>query len=174
MLELLRQRRSIRQFQTRPVEEEKRMQLVEAALRSPTSRGRNPWEFILVDEPELLEKLAASKQHGSRFIAGAPLAIVVLADPDKSDVWIEDCSIAAIILQLAATSLGLASCWAQIRLRPHDGESSAAEYIRGLLGVPGNLQVECIIGVGYAAEEKDGHPEAALLREKVHCNRYPD
>src|SRR6185369_11019672 len=116
---------------------------------APSSRGINPWNFILVDNPEILGKLSYSKQHGSEFLKTAPLAIVVCADSTKSDVWIEDCSIAAIIIQLTAASLGLGSCWAQIRERQHDYEITAEHYIQELLGLPEHLKVECILGIGH-------------------------
>jgi len=172
MLELLRRRRSIRKFQPRPVAAETQQQLIEAVLRSPSSRGRNPWEFIVVDDTALLTKLAACKRHGSAFLAAAPLAVVVAADPRKSDVWIEDCAIAAIILQLTAASLGLGSCWAQIRLRDHDDNISAEDYIRRLLGLPEELRVEAVVGIGYPAEEKPGHSSTSLLSGQVHHNFF--
>ncbi|MDH3999299.1 MAG: nitroreductase family protein [Desulfuromonadales bacterium] len=172
VLETLRKRRSIRQFEARPVEAEKVDLLIEAALRSPTSRGRSPWEFIVVTEPELLGKLGQSKQHGSAFLAGAPLAIVVLADPETSDVWTEDCSIAAIVLQLAAEELGLGSCWVQIRQRPHNAEQSAEAFIRDALQIPASIKVECVIGIGYPNEEKAGHADETLLYDKIHRERY--
>jgi len=172
MLDILRRRRSIRQFQDRPVEAVKQQLLIEAALRSPSSRGNNPWEFILVDDPQLLAPLADCKQHGSAFLGGAPLAIVVAADPRKSDVWVEDCSIAGIILQLVAAELGLGSCWAQVRLRNHDESSQADRYLCQLLNLPDPLVVECVIGVGYPAEAKTGHAEDSLLSEQVHRNQY--
>lgn len=172
MLDILRRRRSVRAFQDQPVEVEKQELLLEAALRSPSSRGRNPWEFILVTDPALLNGLGLAKQHGSAFLSGAPMAVVVAADPEKCDVWIEDCSIAAIILQLTAVSLGLGSCWVQIRLRPHDDDSSAESYIKELLGLPESLVVDCVIGVGYPAEVKDGHEFESLLQTQVHRNRF--
>ena len=139
LLELLSKRRSIRQFMPRAVEQSKIDALIEAAVRSPTSRGRNPWEFIVVNDPKLLGKLGNAKQHGSAFLSEAPLAIVVAADKAKSDVWTEDCSIAAIIIQLAAEDIGLGSCWVQIRLRPHDAESTAESFVKDLLGIPDRL-----------------------------------
>src|SRR6185369_3089445 len=107
MIELLRKRRSIRKFTAEKIAPEAIETIVEAALRAPSSRGINPWEFVLVDDPEILDKLSRSKQHGSEFLKNAPLAVVVCADGAKSDVWIEDCSIAAIIIQLTAVSLKL-------------------------------------------------------------------
>ncbi|WP_457576962.1 nitroreductase family protein, partial [Desulfomarina sp.] len=87
-LELLKKRRSIRRFQEKPVEKEKIDMLMEAALRSPSSRSLNPWEFVVVTDRSLLEELATSKPHGGSFIKNAPLAIVVCGDPGKSDVWV--------------------------------------------------------------------------------------
>jgi len=172
ILNLLRKRRSIRQFTDQFVEREKIDLLIEAAVRTPTSRGRNPWEFIVVTEPELLAQLGRSKISGSAFLAGAPLAIVVTADTSKSDVWTEDCSIAAIVIQLAAEELALGSCWAQIRLRPHDEDCSADEFLKDLLGLPSSHAVECIIGIGYPAEEKAGHAAENLPFDRVHRDRY--
>ena len=88
MIELLRKRRSIREFTAEVISPETIQTLIEAALRAPSSRGKNPWEFILVDDPQILDKLSKSKQHGSDFLKNAPLAIVVCADSTKSDVWI--------------------------------------------------------------------------------------
>ena len=172
VLELLRKRRSIRQFTKQAVEPEKVDALIEAAVRTPTSRGLNPWEFIVVADPEILTLLGKSKAHGSGFLANAALAIVFTADTTKSDVWTEDCAIAAMTVQLAAEELGLGSCWAQIRLRPHDSHCSADEYIKDLLGLPASHAVECVIGVGYAAEKKPGHPLESLPFDRIHYERF--
>lgn len=172
MIELLRRRRSIRNFTAAKIEPEAVETLIEAALRAPSSRGINPWQFILVDDCETIHKLAEAKQHGSEFLKHAPLAIVVCADSSKSDVWIEDCSIAAIIIQLTAVSLGLGSCWAQIRERRHDQEVTAETYIRNLLGLPEHLKVECVLGIGHPAEEKQPVPAGSLQRDKIKYNRW--
>ena len=63
MIELLRKRRSIRKFRAEKITPEAIATLIEAALRAPTSRGINPWEFIIVDDLEILDKLSAAKQH---------------------------------------------------------------------------------------------------------------
>ena len=80
-IDLLRSRRSIRKFEDRPVELEKVDLLVEAVLRSPSSRGSNPWEFVVVNDPAIINRLSTAKPHGASFLANAPLAIVVCADP---------------------------------------------------------------------------------------------
>ncbi len=171
-LSLLQKRRSIRKFKSQPVEPAKIGPLLEALLRAPSSRGINPWEFIVVTDRQLLEKLARAKQHGSAFLQNAPLAVVVCADTEKSDVWVEDCAIASIILQLTAESLGLGSCWAQMRRRNHSDSLSSEDYLREVLGLPMHFGIDSVIGIGYPDEQKAGHPQETLHFEKIHSNRF--
>jgi len=171
-MDLIRQRRSIRKFTEEEIEADKIELLKEIALRPPSSMGHNPWEFVFVTDKQLLAKLAEAKPHGAGFLAGAPLGIVVCADPEKSAVWIEDAAIATIYIHLAAASLGLGSCWIQIRERMHDDKKSAEAYIAEVLNIPSNLKVPTMVGIGYAAEEKAPHKRDALQDEKIFLNRY--
>jgi nitroreductase len=172
VMSVIQKRRSIRKFLDKPVEAEKIDLLIEAALRAPSSRGLIPWEFVVVTDKNLLAKLSRAKQHGSDFLKNAPLGIVVYADPDRCDVWVEDATIASIFIQLAAESLGLGSCWIQIRERTHNGEKSAQAYVVETLSVPALMQVECIIAVGYPDEKKSPHRKDELLYEKVFADVY--
>lgn len=172
MLELLKQRRSIRKFKDQEIEPEKIAQLVQGALLSPSSRNFTPWQFIVVTDKQLLQQLASAKQMGSAFLKNAPLAIVVLADPQVSDVWVEDASIAAILIQMVAVSVGLGSCWIQIRERKHNDSVNAEDYIREVLNIPGPLKVEAIVAVGYPDESKAPHREEELKYQKVFSNKY--
>jgi nitroreductase len=169
---LIQKRRSIRRFLKKPVEPEKIELLIEAALRAPSSRGLNPWEFIVVSDRELLKKLSKAKIHGSAFLKNAALGIVVCADPAKCDVWIEDTSIASIFIHLAAESIGLGSCWIQIRERMHNDTVTSEEYVSNTLNIPGNIKVESVIAIGYTAEQKKPHPKNALQYKKVHNNLF--
>ncbi|WP_319521530.1 nitroreductase family protein [uncultured Desulfosarcina sp.] len=171
-IDLLRSRRSVRQYRDKPVEKEKINLLIEAALRSPSSRGFNPWEFVVIDDRETLAALSKTKPHGASFLAKAPLAIAVCGEPEKSDVWVEDVSIATIILHLAATDLGLGSCWIQLRKRNYDERTTAGEHAAHLLRLPKGLEVSAIMAVGYADRQPSPHPESALQREKVSFNRH--
>jgi nitroreductase len=171
-MSLIQKRRSIRQFLAKPVEAEKIDLLIEAALRAPSSRGLKPWEFIVVTDGNLLEKLSQSKQHGSAFLKNAPLGIAVCADPDRCDVWVEDATIASVFIQFAAESLGLGSCWIQIRERMHDGEKSAQTYVSETLLIPANMRVESIVAVGYPDEKKPPHRKDELLYEKIYLGIY--
>jgi nitroreductase len=172
LLKLLQTRRSIRTYKKGPIPSSARARIEEAMLRAPSSRGRNPWEFVFVDEPTLLDKLSKAKPHGSAMLADAALAIVVCGDEDLSGAWVEDTSIAMIIGHLAAHDAGLGSVWVQIRNRPHDDKTSAEAWIQELLGLPKNLRVEAILSVGLPGEEKPGHPASSLQHNKLHRNRY--
>jgi len=120
-LSLAQSRRSIRKYQNKPVESEKIDRLVEALLRAPTSMGKNSWEFVVVTDRSLLKELSSAKPHGAAFLKNAALGIVVCGNPQVTDVWIEDASIASIFIHLAATSLELGSCWIQIREHANGG-----------------------------------------------------
>jgi len=170
MIDMLRRRRSVRKFLDKKIPGEKIKLLQEALLRSPTSKYFMPLEFIFVDDPVLLDQLSRAKQSGSSFLRRAPLAVVILGDEQKSDVWIEDCSIASIILQLTALSLGLGSCWVQIRQRMLDTATTSETFVQRLLGLPGHLRVECIIGIGYADESRPGIARDQLDFDKIHFN----
>ncbi len=172
MLELLKRRRSIRKYQTQQISQPEIEQLIKAALMSPSSRNMKPWEFIIVSDPDMLQKLSLSKTHGSKFLQGAALGIVVLADSNKSDVWIEDAANASLILHLTAESMQLGSCWIQIRNRNHDDNQTAEQYIRTLLGIPASYNVETIIAIGYPAERKSPTNESALDFSKVHNGKF--
>jgi nitroreductase len=98
--------------------------------------------------------------------------VAVIADPAKSDVWIEDASIAAIIFQLEAEDLGLGSCWIQVRCRTRsDGEDSEA-YVRDQLGIPASYRVLCLIAIGVKDEQRSPFDESRLAWEKIHLNRF--
>jgi nitroreductase len=172
MIELLRKRRTQRGYTGEKIPDVHLGLLQEAVLRSPSSRSIRPWEFIFVDDPALLLKLSQCKPSGSKFLKNAALGIVVCGDESKSDAWVEDCSIASILAQLTAESLGLGSCWIQIRMRAHESGDSAESYIQKLLGIPGHVRVESIISIGHPADDLPGHLADSLDFSKIRRNRY--
>jgi nitroreductase len=166
--ELLKNRRSIRKFLQQPIEPEKIDLILKAALMSPASKRTNGWEFWVVQQKNTLEKMAECRPYGSKLLENAPLAIVVTADPSKSDVWFEDASIASIIIQLEATDLGLGSCWVQIYNREKDETISAEQYIKNILNIPEHLHVLSAIAIGYKDEERKPFDIEKLAYEKIH------
>ena len=167
MLDVLYNRRSTRKFSEKPVAEETIHQLLRAALHSPSSKNSQPWKFIVVEDPELLSQLSMAKPHGACLLKHAQLAIVVAGDKSKSDVWMEDCSIASIIIQLAAEALGLGSCWVQIHRRYHDDDQTANEFISELVPIPDHLEVLSVVGIGYKAADRPPLTDKELDWKKV-------
>ena len=130
------------------------------------------WEFVLVEDAEKLERLSVCKDNGAKLIAGAKLAVVVLGDPMKSDVWIEDASIAATLIQLQAEELGLGSCWVQVRGRYGENGESSEDFVRELLNIPLPMQVLAIIALGHKAETKTPFDPEKAAWEKVHIGQW--
>ncbi len=170
--ELLIRRHSIRRYQDREISAEDVKTIMEAALLAPSSKSVRPWQFVLVDDKDTLAKLAACKANGTRPISSCALAIVVTASPEKTDMYIEDMSIAAAYMQLQATALGLGACWIQVRNRFTEDNEDAQDIVRELLGIPHDMIVECIVTVGYPDEERRPVDPSKLLWEKVHIERW--
>ncbi len=169
---LVQARRSTRKYKQEPIPEDVIKKLQQVLLMSPASKRSNPWEFIFVDDAELLTSLAECKPHGASFVKDAPLAVVVIADPTKSDVWVEDTSIASIYVQLAAEDLGLGSCWVQVRKRTHASGVMSSEVVKALLQIPSNFEVESIISIGYKNESRSEFDLEKLQYDKLHTNMY--
>jgi nitroreductase len=166
-LRLLRTRRSIRSYRRGAIGPGALAALEEALLRSPSSRGLSPWTFVFVTDRVRLRRLAEAKPHGAAFLARAALGIVVCGDPRQADTWIEDGAIAAYTAHLAAHSLGLGSCWIQIRMRRHAGGGSSEAHVRKVLGLPRALRVLAIVAVGIPAVRPKGISDSALRRSRI-------
>ncbi len=164
--------RSHREYGKEQIDRDRVRILVDSILLSPSSRDKFPNEFLLVDDKSILERLSSVRSPGSAFLAKAALGVVVIAEAEKSDVWVEDSTISATVLQLCAESLGLVSCWIQIRKRMHDTVTEAEEYVKKLLGIPSRYVVECIISIGYPLKKAACHESSELHYERVHLNRY--
>lgn len=162
----------MRKFTDEELTQEQVELLLRAALMSPSSHRSTGWEFIAVDDKQTLAQLAESKDSGAAFVTEAPLAIVVAANPEVTDAWVEDASIAALMIQLQAEDLGLGSCWAHMHNRHAADGTPANDVIHELLGLPENLQVLCVIAVGHKGMERKPFNEEHLQWEKVHINKW--
>ncbi|ADY56342.1 nitroreductase [Syntrophobotulus glycolicus DSM 8271] len=171
MLDIMANRRSIRKYQEIAVEQEKVDAIIKAALLAPSGNAIYPTRFFVVNDKELIVELAKAREVGSSFLKNAPLCIVVSADPQTTDAWIEDSSIAATYIQLSAQALGLGSCWVQVRNRKHSKEITSEDYVRKILNIPECLKLACIIGIGYPDEQKEPHADERLRRDHVYANR---
>lgn len=172
--ELLINRRSIRRYTDQPIDPEDVKLILEAALMAPTSKNSRPWQFIVVEDKDMLQRLSECKDNGAAPIARAPLAVVVAVDPSLTDPWIEDASIAASFMQLQAAALGLGSCWIQVRGRFRADGIPSEEYVQELLGIPETMPVVCIISIGHKDEQRKAVDTSKLLWEKVHIGSWKE
>jgi nitroreductase len=170
--DLVQIRRSHRKFTSLELEPDEVRLILRAALMAPTSKGQRAWQFIVVDNKQDIEKLADAKDLGSQFLKDAPLAVAVLGDPVQNDCWVEDGSIAAISMQYQAEELGLGSCLIQMRGRGLSDGTTADTVIRGILDIPENLNVLCIVAFGHKADERKPQNEDKLKWENVHIDKY--
>lgn len=170
--ELIKTRRSMRQFTEELLSGDDVKFLLRAGLMAPSSKGLHSYEFIVVEDKQMLQVLSRSKAVGSDFLAGAPLAIVVLADPQVSDVWIEDASVAAMNILLQAEDLGLGACWIQVRDRMDAEGRPTEEIVKSLLGIPDGMRAVCMVAVGHKGMERKPQNEDRLKWERVHIGQY--
>lgn len=160
-LDLLKKRISVRKYEERPIEREKLENIIDAARLAPTARNEQPWEFVVVTEKSMLEKLAGLTDYG-RFIRQAPACIIVFCRDTK--YYLEDGSAATTYILLAATEQGLGSCWVAGDKKPY------ADDIRRTLNVPEGYKLVSLVSLGYSAEY---HPkEKRSLAEVIHWEKY--
>jgi len=170
VLEVIRKRRSIRSYLADDVEEEKLKGILKAAMFSPSSRGGRAWEFIVVRNKATKSALSEATPYAF-FVKDAPAAIVVCYDIDSGRRFKEDASICAEHIHLEAVNQGLGSCFVQVA-DAEGSHGSAEEYVKGLLGVPDRCRVQCIMPIGYPAEELPEHSDSEFDEAKIHCEKF--
>jgi nitroreductase len=147
-IEAIRNRRSIRKYQSDDVAEEDLQTILQAGRWAPSASNKQPWHFIIIRNQEMRKKLADIHDYG-RFMKESPVVIVVLADPAKHPRYhLADPHQAAQNMLLAAYSLGLATCWAGVR------DTDIEPQFRKVLEIPENLRVICSISLGYGDQER--------------------
>lgn len=166
-MDVLLKRRSTRKFSDEKVTKEELDYLLKAGLLAPSSMNRKPISFMVVERPETLEALSKAKDHGAELLENADKAIVVLADTLITDTWCEDSSIALTYLHLAATDLGLASCWVQIHMRQKDGVY-AESVVRDILKIDEHYRIAGIMAIGHSDDIPDSHSLDDIDKSKVH------
>ena len=166
-LDVVKRRRSIRKYQDAPLSSDEVVALMTPVLYSPSSKGKQAVEFILVEQKEMLERLSQAKPRFGTMIASAALAVVICGRMDISDVWIEDASVAATMLLLSAENYGLGACWVQIRERLQEDGSPASLAVRDMLNLAPEQEPLCIIAVGRRAQEVPPHAEEDLRWERM-------
>ena len=163
-------RTSVRAYEAKAVEDAKVEQMLRAAMSAPTAINKQPWDFVIVDDPAKLKELADSLPN-AKMAAGAPLAIVVCGNMQKAiegegrDNWIADASAATENLLLAAHSLGLGAVWTGVYPSAH-----RVDVIRDVLDLPGYVVPLSLVPIGYPAENPQ--PKDKWKPENVHRNGW--
>jgi nitroreductase len=173
MMETFLNRRSVRSYTGEAVPMEKLNTIIMAGLSSASSRAIRPWDLIVVrDKDKLIEMSGCRLKGSSRMLAGADAAIVVVGDEERSDVWIEDCSVVMANMHLMASALGVGSGWIQGRDREAvDGETTE-DFLRRILQFPSESRLLAILSLGMPDEELPARTPESLPFNKVHINKY--
>lgn len=165
LFDVMYSRRSIRVYEeNKPVERDKITLLLKAAMAAPSACNLQPWEFIIVDETESLDKLKECIDGGNGRHYNAPAAFVVCANtsyiPWESDGAM-DCSAAIENMLLAATALGLGAVWIG---------AIDADAIKSQFEIPAHVAVNAVVLFGYPAEQKP--PRTQYTEEAVYWQKY--
>lgn len=167
MLEIMRRRRSVRRYTEEKISDEQLKQIVSAALLAPSGHSKYPCEFIVVKNREVLEKMSHCRKGVAKMLESAAAAVVVVADKDKSDTFVEDSCVAMMSMEILATSLGIGNCWIQVRGREAEDDSVSEDYLRGILNFPENFACQAILSLGYPAKEPRARELDKLNFDKV-------
>ncbi len=160
LLDLMKKRKSVREFLDTPVEREKLLACLEAARVSPSACNSQPWKFVIVDDKNLKDRLCQAAFHGLYFIntfcKTAPVIVVVISEKSKfiariggmfrgTKYYLIDIGIACEHFVLQAEELGLGTCW----IGWFDERA-----VKSVLNIPRSKKIDILIALGYYDEQK--------------------
>ncbi|MEJ5229909.1 MAG: nitroreductase family protein [Pseudothermotoga sp.] len=166
-MSIIYQRRSIRKYQDRDVEEEHIMEIIRAAMHAPSAGNEQPWHFIVVKSKETKEKIVHSHPY-AKMVLNAPAAIVICADLTLTkfgDFWVQDCSAATQNMLLRASELGLGAVWCGVY-----PDQKRIEAFSQILNLPKKVIAFSLVCVGYPAENPG--PADRFKKERIHFERW--
>jgi nitroreductase len=167
VLDAIKQRRSIRAFQDKPIEEEKLRRVLEAGRLAPSAKNRQEWRYVLVRDKELRRKVAVACNN-QYFIAEAPLVIVGCATMTDyvltcgQPAYAIDVSISMDHMTLQAVEEGLGTCWIG---------AFKEDEVKRVLGIPEDMRVVEVMPLGYPRFQPEAKPRMKL-EEIVFYDRY--
>lgn len=169
LLRLIESRRSIREYRPGPVSDELVHRLLAAAMAAPSAVGKDPWRFVVVRSQATRDALADALPNG-QMLRTAPVGIVICGDLDAAhdrqlSYLLQDCAAAIENLLLAATALGLGSCW--LGIHPREGRVAAVSRI---LGLPAHVIPVSAVSIGWPGEVKE--PRTRFAAAYVHRERW--
>jgi len=161
-LNAIRKRCSVRKYQPRRVSREFIKKVVDTGRLAPTAWGKQPWQFVVVTDADMKSRIAGITDYG-KFIKNAPACIAVFCEDTK--FYLEDGCAATENMLVAATALGLGTCWVA------GDKKDYADTVRELLAVPSSYRLVSLIAIGYARSRPQPRHKRAL-RDLLHWEKY--
>jgi nitroreductase len=158
-LEAIQRRRTVRKYTGEPVAREDLEKIVDAGRLAATGNNRQPWDFIVVTDREMIDRLKVASAWMEK--AGAIIAVVM---DSSSRWWVEDGAAAVENMLIASTALGYGSCWLEGYTLPLE------EEFKALLNVPKDKRLLTLIPIGVPAEWPT--VEKKTLEEVIHWERW--
>jgi len=166
-MDVINKRRSIRSFLEKPVELEKIEALLKAAMQAPSAKNQQPWEFIVIDDREILNELSKLSNYANALLT-APVGILLVSNVENllhPEFWEQDMSAATENLLLKAVDLGLGAVWLGINPVP-----SRVEFVKNLFDLPTHMIPFSVVPVGYS--DRENKFKDRYNQEKVHYNKW--
>lgn len=169
-LETIFNRTSIRSYSDQKVEKDQIMTLLKAGMSAPSAVNKQPWEFIVIDDKDLMGKIGDEFKNAG-MVKKASCAIIVCGDLKLAlegvaqEFWVQDCSAATQNILLAAHSMGLGAVWCGVY-----PNSERVEALKNLLSLPDNIVPLNIIPIGV--REKEQEPKDKWKEDRIHWNKW--
>jgi nitroreductase len=166
-LKAIHTRRSIREYKDKPIPEEMVIELLKAAMASPSARNQQPWEFVVITDPELRRKIPAVCPF-AQMIVDAPLAVLVCGDlkiETAPGYWVIDCAAATQNMLLAAHAHGLGAVWTGVYPR-----EERMDGLTELLNLPEYILPHSLVVIGYPDQQPPQQDRFKL--ERIHKNGW--
>jgi nitroreductase len=167
VIDTIKTRRSIRAYQKKAVLEPDIKEMLAAAMQAPSAGNEQPWQFVVVNSREILEKISTIDIYAP-MAKEAAVAILVCGDVSAEKYkgfWVQDCSAATENLLLTAHAKGLGAVWCGI----YPNEERMNGFSKLFL-LPTHIIPFALVPLGYPAEEKK--PENRFKVDKVHHNKW--
>jgi len=159
---IIKKRRSIRSYENKPIPKKILEELIDCGRLAPSAKNVQPWEFIVITEKKILDKLASFIVYGS-FLRDAACCILVLSQ--NVQFYIEDGSAATENILVAAKSLNIGTCWIA------GDKKEYADTVLRLVNAPGDLKLVSIIALGYS-HEKIAPKAKRDIKDVLHWEHY--
>lgn len=166
-MEAILTRRSVRRYTAEPVSEADLRRLLEAAMSAPSANNQQPWQFVVIDERQVLDAIPGFHPY-SNMLKTAPAAVLVCGDRSRaphSDYWVQDCSAATQNLLIAARASGLGAVW--LGIYPLEAR---VDGMRSLLGLPAHVVPLALVSLGHPDVAQE--PVDRFDAGRIHRNRW--